>query len=64
MQFAVDRCIMLLGQLQKIGDGCEETAYPVNHQKRNFDRKEASLTGHGFCNISNNRLTAGFIANH
>lgn len=46
------------------GGGCEETAYPVNHQKRSFDRKEASLTGHGFCKISNNRLTAGFITNH
>lgn len=44
--------------------GFEETAYPVNHQKRIFDRKEASWTGHGFCNISNNRLIAGYIANH
>lgn len=63
-QFAADRCIMILGGLQKTGDGCEERAYPVNHQKRNFDRKEASLTGHGFCNIANNSLTAGFVANY
>lgn len=37
---------------------CEETAYPVNHQKRIFDRNEASLTGQGFWNMPNNRITA------
>lgn len=63
-QFTVNGCLMLRGVLQKIGGGCKETAYPVNHQKRIFDRNEASLTGHGFCKISNNRLTAGFIATH
>lgn len=42
---------------------CEEKAYPVNHQKRIFDRKEASLTGHGFWNISNTRFTAVFTVN-
>lgn len=63
-QFTVNGCLMLRGVLQKIGGGCEVTAYPVNHQKRIFDRNEASLTGHGFCKISHNRLTAGFIANH
>ena len=28
--------------------GLQKTFYPVNHQKRILDRKEASFTGHGF----------------
>lgn len=41
----------------------QQLAYPVNHQKRIFDRKEASLTGHGFCNGLKHRLVV-FVVNH
>lgn len=62
-QFTVNRGKMLLRWAGCRKWWCEEKAYPVNHQKRIFDRKEASLTGHGFWNISNNRLTAVFTIN-
>lgn len=62
-QFTVNRCPMLLWWAGCRKWWCEEKAYPVNHQKRIFDRKDASLTGHGFWNISNNRLTAVFTVN-
>lgn len=41
----------------------EEPAYPVNHQKRIFDRKEASLMGHGFCNRLESKITDVFLVN-
>lgn len=31
-------------------------SYPVNHQKRIFDRNEASFTGQGFCNRLQSRV--------
>lgn len=43
--------------------GFEEPSYPVNHQKRIFDRKEASFTGQGFCNRLKTRLTVVFAVN-
>lgn len=35
----------------------------MNHQKRIFDRKEASFTGQGFCNRLKTRLTVVFAVN-
>lgn len=47
--FAVLAGSQKLGYEQVVG----QTAYPVNHQKRIFDRKEASFTGQGFWNTVN-----------
>lgn len=41
----------------------KEPSYPVNHQKRIFDRKEASFTGQGFCNKLETRLSVVFAVN-
>lgn len=65
-QFIVDMLYTLLLQWVRRSlkiRGFKDPTYPVNHQKRIFDRKEASLTGQGFCNRLKTRLTDDFRVN-